>query len=52
MEIYQWNGLFLMEDFAWNGKKGHEVKKLNECHMFPDVVNLSKIASVDGKFIK
>jgi hypothetical protein len=49
---YRRNDQFLMEEFTRHGKKGHELKKLNECRMFLEVTNLSEITSVDGKFIK
>jgi hypothetical protein len=41
-----------MEEFAQHGGKGHKLKKLNGCRIFLGVVNLSEIASLDGKFIK
>jgi ribonuclease HI len=52
LEPYRWNDQFLMEEFARKGKKGHELKKLNECRMFLEVTNLSEITSADGKKIK
>jgi hypothetical protein len=34
------------------GGKDTELKKVNECRMFLEVVNLSEISTVDGKCIK
>ncbi len=52
LELYRWNDQFLMEEFARQGWKGHELKKLNECRMYLEVTTLAEITSVDGKNIK
>ncbi len=51
LELNRWNDSYLMEEFVRNGFKGHELRKLNECRMFLEVVNLSEITTVDGKKI-
>jgi hypothetical protein len=51
LELNRWNDAYLMEEFVRNGFIGHELKKLNECRMFLEVVNLSEITTVDGKTI-
>jgi len=41
LEQNRWNDAYLMEEFVRNGFVSHELKKLNECRMFLEVVNLS-----------
>ena len=48
---YQDNNHHIMEEIFHYGYRGNELKKINECRMFLQVMNLSEITTGNGKKI-
>jgi len=49
--VYRAGDVFLMDYFISQKLSQHDLKKLNECRLFLQVITLSDIASADGRYI-